>query len=219
LLCGPGAKPTDPARSCSSLDLLLLDAHDMAQLRRSPEVAAIVEQYVAAGGALFAFVAEAGDYREIVGAPLVIEAASKPTDRFNLAPGEVTGVVPRFDKKKVDVKSKRTLPELSKLSSRGPWRVIAFTQGQKGPRIIERDGRREGGYVVLWLDDSASFRGRQGGTVPKVEETRRNLEARGPGLGALPHVPPVRQDRRAAPPSGGRFAVKRRRQRSARTFI
>jgi len=148
----------------------------MAELRKSREVAAIVQRYVAGGGALFAFVSETGDYGEVVGAPLAVEAVGKPTDRFNLASGEIAGVLPQLDKKKVDVKSKRALPELKKIA--GPWKVIAFTQGRKDPRIVECGKREEGGYVALWLDDPSSFRGRLGGTVPKVEETRSKVEER-----------------------------------------
>lgn len=181
----PPQLPRDPdelrkllAQHLELMDLLVLDPQDMAQLRRSPEVAAIVQRYVTGGGALFAFVSETGDYGEVVGAPLVIEAVSKPTDRFNLASGEVVGIVPRFDKKKLDVKSKRALPELGKLAPNGPWRVVAFTQGRKDPRIVERGKREDGGYVALWFDDPDSFRGRLGGTVPEVEETRLKMEER-----------------------------------------
>jgi curli biogenesis system outer membrane secretion channel CsgG len=180
----PPQLPRDPdelrrllARHLEAVDLLVLDPRDMAELRRSPEVAPLVERYVKGGGALFAFVTETGDYGDVLGAPLVIEAASKPTDRFNLTPGEVPGVVPRFDKK-VDVKSKRALPELAKLAPQGLWRVIAFTQGHKDPRIVERGKREDGGYVALWLDDPGSYRGRLGGTVSQVEEMRRKVEER-----------------------------------------
>ena len=146
----------------------------MARLRRSPELATIIEDYVKEGGALFAFVFETGDYGHLVGAPLMIEALSKPTDRFNIAPGEVAGVVPRFYRQ-VNVELKRALPELSKLPP-GAWRVIAFTQGHENPRIIERSQRKGGGYVALWFDDPGSFRDRLEGTVPKVEETRGKME-------------------------------------------
>jgi len=175
--------PRDPdalrkllAEHLTVIDLLVLDPRDMAQLRRSPEAADIIGRYVESGGALFAFVSETGDYGEVVRSPLVIEEASRPTDRFSLVPGEVAGIIPRFDKK-VSVKSRRALPELSQLSP-GPWRVIAFTQGHKEPRIVERGKREGGGYVALWFDDPASFRGRLGGTVPKVEETRGKVEER-----------------------------------------
>lgn len=181
----PPRLPRDPdelrkllARHLEVIDLLVLDPKDMAQLRRSLEVAAIVERYVEAGGTLFAFVSEAGDYGEVVGAPLVIEAVSKPTDRFELAAGEVAGLLPQFDKKKMDVKSKRALPEFSKHMPGASWRVLAFTRGRQDPRILERGRQDEGGCVVLWLDDPDSFRGRLGGTVPKVEETRARLEER-----------------------------------------
>lgn len=181
----PPPLPRDPdelrellAQHLELIDLLVLDPRDMAQLRKSREVAAIVQRYVAGGGALFAFVSETGDYGEVVGTPLAIEAVSKPTDRFNLSPGEVAGIIPQFDKKKMDVKSKRALPDLKKLAPGGPWKVIAFTQGRKDPRIVECGKRQEGGYVALWFDDPSSFRGRLGGTVPKVEETRSKVEER-----------------------------------------
>jgi len=57
-----------------------------------------------------------------------------------------------------------------------PWRVIAYTKGGKGPRIIERGTRGQGGYVALWFDDPEAFRGRWGGTRPEVEQTRGNVE-------------------------------------------
>lgn len=181
----PPRLPRDPdelrqllAQHLELIDLLVLDPKDMAQLRKSPNVAAIVQRYIESGGTLFAFVSEAGDYGEVAGAPLVIESLSKPTDRFELAAGEVAGILPQFDKKKMDVKSKRPLPQLAKLPARTPWRVIAFTQGRKNPRIIESGKQDAGGYVALWLDDPDCFRGRLGGTVPKVEETRAKLEER-----------------------------------------
>jgi hypothetical protein len=166
------------AQHLELIDLLVLDSRDMAQLRKSREVAAIVQHYVVGGGALFAFVSQTGDYGEVLGAPLAIEVVSKPTDRFNLASGDIAGIIPQFDKKKVDVKSKRALPELKKLAPGGPWKVIAFSQGRKEPRIVECGKREEGGYVAIWFDDPGSFRGRLGGTVPKVEETRGKVEER-----------------------------------------
>lgn len=184
LHAGKQAPPHDPddlrallARRLRIVDLLVLDARDMAQLRKSPEVAAIVRRFVDEGGALFAFVAEMGDYGELVGAPLVVDAVGKPTDRFTLAPGDVKG----FDlqlAKKVEVPSRRALPAVTKLSPEGPWRVLAFTEGREAPRIIERGRREDGGYVALWLDDPGSFRSPLGGTVPQVEAARARLEDR-----------------------------------------
>lgn len=169
--------PRDPdklrellARHLQLVDLLVLDAKDMAQLRKSPDVAAIIGRYVEAGGSLFAFINETGEYGHVIGAPLLIERLSKETDRFEITPGQVRGIVPALDKK-VGVKSKRQLPELAAAPG-SSWRVIAFSQGNKRPRIIERGSRTEGGYVALWLDDPASFQG----TVAKVEEMRANVE-------------------------------------------
>jgi len=165
------------AQRLKVIDLLVFDPHDMAQIRRSPEVAAIVRNYLQEGGALLAFVAEAGDYGEVVGAPLVIGTASDPTDRFELAPGDVSGFVPRLGRK-VEVRSKRALPELSRLPAQGPWRVLAFTRERQSPRIVERGERESGGYVALWLDDPSSFRGPRGETIPAVQEARAKVEER-----------------------------------------
>jgi curli biogenesis system outer membrane secretion channel CsgG len=199
------------ARRLKVIDLLVLDPRDMAQLRKSPEVAAIVGRYVEEGGALFAFVAEAGSYGEVVGAPLVIEVDGKPTDRFALAPGDVAGFVPRLDKR-VEVRSRRALPSVSNLSPQGPWLVLAFTEGREGPRIIERGWRERGGYVALWLDDPGSFSSPLGDTVPQVEEVRARLEDR--VLQRAKYLMYRRYDkrRRAATPAGGRSGVLRSRR-------
>ncbi len=156
------------------LDLVVLDPEDMAHLRRSPEVAALFARYVASGGSLFAYVAEVGDYRQILGVPLAVEKLSKKTRRLDLAPGEVEGLISKLDRKEVKVKSKRALPEVADLST--PWRTLAYTRKGRRPRIIERGGQVQGGYVVLWLDDPDAFRSRRGGTRPKVEETRARVE-------------------------------------------
>jgi curli production assembly/transport component CsgG len=174
--------PRDPdklrellAHRLEMIDLLVLSGQDMAELRRSPEVSAIIQRYIAAGGSLFAFVDQAGDYGDAVGASLSVELPRRRTRRFEVAQGAVSGIVPKLDKKRLKVKSKRALPELADDSS-GSWRVIANSQRRKGPRIIERGSRTEGGYVALWLDNPESFRGPLGGTVAKVEETRARLE-------------------------------------------
>jgi hypothetical protein len=177
----PQRFPKDPdllrrllAERLELLDLVVLDPQDMERLRRSPEVAAILARYVANGGSLFAYVATAGDYRHAIGAPLRIEEMSKPTRRLGLAPGELDGLIPKLKRKDVKVKSKRSLPEVAELPA--TWRALAYTRGARRPRIIERGGSGEAGYVVLWLDDPHSFRGRWGGTRAKVEEIRTRLE-------------------------------------------
>src|SRR5436305_8051474 len=58
------------AQHLEVIDLLVLDPRDMAQLRRSREVSAIIDRYVQAGGALFAFGTETAEYRGVVGGPL-----------------------------------------------------------------------------------------------------------------------------------------------------
>lgn len=176
----PSAFPKDPdtlrkllAERLEVIDLLVLDPVDMVQIRQSPEVAGIIARWVDAGGSLFAFVSSPGDYRDTVGAPLAIETMSKKTKRFDLSPGKVPGIV-QVSKKKVKSKGRRQLPELTDLDR--AWRVLAYTRDGKGPRIIERGTRGEGGYVVLWFDDPEAFRGRFGGTRPEVEQTRANIE-------------------------------------------
>jgi hypothetical protein len=162
------------AQHLEVIDLLVLDPRDMAQLRRSHEVSAIVERYVDAGGALFAFVSEKGDYQDIVGAPFSLEKGHK-SKRFEVSEGDVRDVVPSFEKK-VKVKSKRALPELKSAAPDNSWRVIAFTKERSEPRLVERGKREKGGYVALWLDDPASYYGPLGGTVKEVEETRDKVE-------------------------------------------
>ncbi len=165
------------ARRLKVIDLLVLDPRDMARLRGLPEVAAVIRRFVEEGGALFAFITEAGDYEEAVGAPLVTGVVGHPTDRFNLTPGDVGDVVSRQVKGE-DLPSRRILPELSGSVTKAPWRVIAFTEGRKGPRIVERGEKGSGGYVALWLDDPGSFRGPRGERRPKVEESRARVEER-----------------------------------------
>jgi hypothetical protein len=139
-------------RHLEVIDLLLLNPRDMARLQQSPEAAALVQDYVKKGGALFAFASEPGDYTAITGAPLVIETPSK-------------------------VPTKRPLSKLSKLSPVS-WRMIAFTEGRGAPRALESGEKESGGYVALWLADPVSFRDRSGRVVPKVQELRGKVEDR-----------------------------------------
>src|SRR5262249_20323951 len=165
------------AQHLEVIDLLVLDPRDMAQLRRSREVSAIIDRYVQAGGALFAFVTETGEYRDVVGAPLNVVSKGRKTKLFGVSAGDVRNAVPTFEKK-VKVKSKRVLPEIKNEASESSWRVIAFTQGRKDPRLVERGKKTEGGYIALWLDDPSSYYGPLGGTVTEVEETRGKIEDR-----------------------------------------
>jgi Curli production assembly/transport component CsgG len=157
------------------LDLVVLDSQDMSQIRSVPEVAGIFSRYVSAGGSLFLYLAEVGDYRPVVATALTIESMSRPSRRLDLSPGEVEGLIPVLSRKDVKVKLKRSLPEVGELS--GAWRTLAFTKKGRKPRIVERVGKREGGgHLVVWLDDPASYRGRLGGTRQKVEEVRAGIE-------------------------------------------
>lgn len=140
----------DLRRRLEITDLLIFNPRDMALLRQSPETVAVVQDYVKKGGALFAFVSEPGDYSVIVGAPLVIETPSK-------------------------VLTKR--PLLSKFPPES-WRVIAFTEGRRAPKVLERGEKKTGGYVALWLDDPSTFRDRSGRAIPKIQETRGKVEER-----------------------------------------
>ncbi|MEP7010518.1 MAG: CsgG/HfaB family protein [Acidobacteriota bacterium] len=165
------------ASRLESIDLLILDARDMAGLEASPETASIVARWVETGGSLYGFASEEGDYGGITGAPLAIESLGRRNRRFELAPGDVGAVLPSFEKK-VKVKSRRALPDLSDLVAGGAWRVLAYTKPEEGPRIIERTSRENGGYVLLWFDDPSAFVGPLGGRVKKVEEVRRRVEER-----------------------------------------
>lgn len=164
------------ASRLEDLELLVLDDKDLARLRTMPDVTALLARYVENGGALFAFASEEGDYARILGAPLALRTEGKPTDKFELAPGEVSGIALRVGGKKVKVKSKRVVPQLERLDSSATWRVIAFGKNRRDVRILERGYRDQGGYVAVWLDDPESFRGRRGGTVAQVEEVRSRVE-------------------------------------------
>lgn len=164
------------ASHLEDLELLVLDDKDLALLRTMPEVTALLARYVKNGGALFAFASEEGDYARVLGAPLALKAAGKPNDKFELSPGEVSGIALRVGGKKVKVKAKRVVPQLERLDSSAIWRVIAFGKNRRDVRILERGYRDQGGYVAVWLDDPESFRGRRGGTVPQVEEVRSRVE-------------------------------------------
>jgi hypothetical protein len=175
-------EPDDPEellvrleRNLEYTDLLVLDDLDMSGLRKRPDVAALVRQYVAAGGTLFAFVSENGDYAEIVGAPFVTLKGAKETDRFILAQGEVSELSLQTAKK-LKVKEERVLPELQEPPRNSLWKVAAFDKGRKAPRILQRMGDQQSGCVVVWLDSPISFRGPKGGTVQGIEAVRAKLE-------------------------------------------
>ncbi|HEX6901112.1 MAG TPA: CsgG/HfaB family protein [Thermoanaerobaculia bacterium] len=73
----------------------------------------------------------------------------------------------------LDLPARRPLPEAFGLPS---WRVLAFTDVLKRPRILERGEKEKGGYVALWLDAPAAFRDSFGRT--RVEEIRGRVEER-----------------------------------------
>jgi hypothetical protein len=54
--------------------------------------------------------------------------------------------------------------------------VLAFTTSRKDPRILERGGRDQEGYVALWCEQADVFHGRRGGMVPEVEAVRAKTE-------------------------------------------
>ncbi len=163
------------ASRLQELDLLVLDDEDLARVREMPEISAILARYMEAGGSLFTFASEDGDYSRLLGSPLVLKADGKPTESFDISPGEVSGISLRVGGK-VKVKTKRILPEVLRLDAVSNWRVVAFGKGHRDVRIVERGFRDQGGYVAVWLDRPASFRGHWGGTVPEVEEVRSRIE-------------------------------------------
>jgi Curli production assembly/transport component CsgG/Short C-terminal domain len=176
------AMDATPARSLllqrlRDLDLVILDDDDMASAKDSPDIARAIRQYVEAGGTLFAFVSEPGDYSDVVGAPLNVELKGRRSAKFQIAEGTVAEVVLRLAEKRVKVRSKRKLPSLqSGLDS--SWRVMAFTTEGKEPRIIERGQREQGGYVAVWLDRPALFRTRLlGRPVIDIERSRAKVES------------------------------------------
>jgi curli biogenesis system outer membrane secretion channel CsgG len=179
----PEALPHDPeelrtllSSHLRDVDLLVLDDRDMASLLKRPEMEAVVQSYVASGGSLFAFTAETGDYSRIVGAPFSIEAKGRDSNRFEIAPGEISVLSLQLEKKKVKVKADRVVPQVKGLGKPGTWRVLAFTTNRKDPRILERGGREQEGFVALWCEKPEVFRGRRGGMVSEVEAVRAKTE-------------------------------------------
>jgi hypothetical protein len=179
----PEALPRDPeelrtllSSHLRDVDLLVLDDRDMASLLKRPETEAVVQSYIASGGSLFAFTAETGDYSRIVGVPFSIEAKGRDSNRFEIAPGEISVLSLQLEKKKVKVKADRVVPQVKSLGKPGTWRVLAFTTSRKDPRILERGGRDKEGYVALWCEKADVFHGRRGGVVSEVEAVRAKAE-------------------------------------------
>jgi hypothetical protein len=174
LLATPAEARAELASRLADIDLLILDDQDLALLRDKPEVAAIIERYVEAGGGLYAYVAEPGDYETVVGAPLQLAAAGRGTTKLELANGE-TGLELATGKKAAKVGGKRTLVRpAGTLDS--AWQVVAYTTPGRDPRIVERTGAR-GGYVTVWLDRPSLFRSRLlKKPVEGIEERRSKVE-------------------------------------------
>jgi hypothetical protein len=166
----------DFTAALKTTDLLVLSDTDMARLRRQPEAAAVVSQFVADGGALFAFISKTGEYSAIVGSPLSIETGRRKTARFDLVRGDVSGITLAARKKRVRVKSRRALPEAEAPDTRSSWRVVAYGRNREGVRILERGTREGGGYVAVWCDQPDSFRTARGRTVPQIEAARTEIE-------------------------------------------
>lgn len=158
------------------IDLLVLSDQDMDRLRHTPEAAALMSKFVSSGGSVFAFVSEEGDYSSVLGSPLEVKTGRKKTRRFDLLPGDVSGINFPTGKKKIRVKSRRVLPQIQIPGGRTLWRTVAFARNHESPRIIEKGRRDQGGFVALWCDHPDSFRGRKGKTVPEVEAARAEIE-------------------------------------------
>lgn len=167
------------AQRLETIDLLVLDDEDMKRIRENPEVASILRRYVAAGGALYAFVGEEGDYGSIVGSPLYLKAVGK-SNRFEMTPGDVATVRFAVEKKKESASLRSGRPVLQpEQGLGGDWRVLGYAEGRKGPRVFERGDMAQGGYVAIWLDQPALFRSRvMGDRIPQVEAARAEVEKR-----------------------------------------
>lgn len=178
---GKTAPPPTPAEARAQLalrlpdiDLLILDDTDMARLRGTPELAALTELYLAAGGALYAYVSEPGNYGDLVGAPLSLVESGRPTAKFEMVTGEV-GLELAADKKAPQVGGKRKLLRPDGTLD-GAWKVVAYTAPGRDPRVVERTGER-GGYAALWLDRPGLFRTRLlKKRVAGLEEKRSRVE-------------------------------------------
>lgn len=165
------------AQRLDTIDLLVLDDGDMRRVRENPEVASILQRYVAEGGALYAFVGEEGDYSSIVGSPLQLKVVDK-SSRFEMASGDVPAVRFAMEKESASLRSGRPVLQPEQALG-GDWRVLGYAQGRKAPRVFERGDKARGGYVAIWLEQPALFRSRlMGDRIPQVEKARAEVEKR-----------------------------------------
>lgn len=149
-------------------DLLLLDATDIARLRRFPELAERLRAFVEAGGALAASVAEAGDYAAIFGAPLAVQPKFQKTDQVELFPGEVPEMALQLEG---ELSDDRQLPRFAHVKNRiAGWRVVAFAKKGKEPQIVERGELTSGGYAQVWAENLTAV-----GNLPEVTTVRQKL--------------------------------------------
>jgi hypothetical protein len=175
------ANPLSPqdllAQRLETIDLLVLDDKDMSRVREHPEVASILERYVSAGGALFAFISKEGDYGSFLGGPLSLKAIER-SSRFDLSPGDVGEIYLMTGKAEIALSSDRAVLQ-PESSLDGSWRVLAYGQGSKRPRLFERGDQAQGGYVAIWLDQPDLFQSRfSGSRIPDVEAARADVEKR-----------------------------------------
>lgn len=134
------------------IDLLVLDEDDLQRLKDRPEVSAVIRHYVSSGHALLAFVNAVGSYDSILGTPLTIPKR-KSSRKLRLDPGEVSAFSVQ---ERMRLSRRRPSPRLQGKKPTLPgWRVLAYEKKGKRPRLLERDGACCGGYVMVWLEDSA----------------------------------------------------------------
>lgn len=185
------ALPADPeelakalAERLREIDLLVLNDQDLVRLLARAEMAdartaatEVVRDFIEQGGALLTFASAGGDYQRVLGAPFALDDKPKRSTRFELSGGDVANV--RLGTvAKVEVASKRLLPQVKKDRLEGEWRVLAYTRGRKDPRILERGARDHGGYVLVWCDEPLALQGRKGADAPALRAARTEVARR-----------------------------------------
>lgn len=140
------------ARRLQAIDLLILDQADMGRLLVLPDAARVIRAWVDQGHALVVFVTEPGRYGSLLGAPLEVRGWPTYSSQLKLSPGLLRDLRLR---KKILLEDSRRLPKVRrKDDALAGWRVLAYGNKKRTPRILERGGGGQGGYVLVWLDSS-----------------------------------------------------------------
>lgn len=150
------------------VDLLLLDAGEVARLRKLPELAERIRGFIEAGGAFAATVAESGDYAAVLGAALSVQPKMRESDKVELFPGTVPEIALQLEE---EISEERQQPLLVQVKNEVTgWRTVAYGKKNKVPQIVERGEVDKGGYVQVWAENLPAV-----GQLEKVTAIQQKL--------------------------------------------